>query len=109
MQPSGHPHRLGDRLSREGGFEEPDLWTEPVGCLASRPMHLHMIGVAVSARGVVPDEDIDSLCPRNISDARGDGIDRLVREPVSNSTGQPGIGVTEGVQRLDAEDVGRPA
>jgi len=43
-------------------------------------MHLHMIGVAVAARGVVSDEYISPLCPRDVDDSRGDGIDRLVRE-----------------------------
>jgi len=109
VQPSGHPHSPRDRLTREGCFEEPDFPIEAVCGFAGGLMHLHVIGVAVSSSGVVSDEDIDPLCPRDISDPRGDGIDGLVREPVWNSAGQPGVGVPQGVQRMDAEDVGGPA
>lgn len=105
-EPGCSMHGGGDGLARQGRFEEP--WRS--GGQSRRPaggvMDLHVVRVAVATAGVVADEHVHPLVVEDAGDLTGNLVDVGVSESVPMLAVEPGIGVAELLESMNAKDVG---
>ena len=93
----------GDRFAWQRGLEElnPCL----LRCETSGPVHLDVVGVAVSATGVVSDQEVRVFFPEHLCDLLADYVRRNVGETVGRRSVESGIGVPEVHHTVHTQDL----
>lgn len=94
------------RLAWQGRLEEARSTSGQSRSPAGGVVDLQVIGMAVAAAWVVADQHVHALVVEDVGDPTGHLVDVGMREAAPMLAMEPGIGVAQLLESMDAQDVG---